>query len=116
MGEKMVLEDNAQVETVLPRSVLRRLTQEEMEHYRRPFAEPGEGWRPTLAWARQIPIDGEPAAVQEVVIAYGEWLAHHDVPICGTSWSKIPLTCRRRCSTWVAHALCSHVAESVWLW
>jgi haloalkane dehalogenase len=80
MGEKMVLEGNAQVETVLPRSVLRSLTEEEMEHYRRPFAEPGEGRRPTLSWVRQIPIDGGPAAVQEVVIAYGEWLAHSDVP------------------------------------
>jgi hypothetical protein len=45
-----------------------------MAHYRRPFAEPGEGRRPTLTWPRQIPIEGEPADVVAIVTAYDEWL------------------------------------------
>jgi haloalkane dehalogenase len=40
--------------------VLRTLTAEEMAEYRRPFAEPGEGRRPTLTWPREIPIEGSP--------------------------------------------------------
>jgi haloalkane dehalogenase len=51
-----------------------------MAQYRRPFAEPGEGRRPTLTWPRQIPIDGEPADVVAIVKAYGEWLATSSVP------------------------------------
>jgi len=51
-----------------------------MNEYRRPFAEPGEGRRPTLTWPRQLPVDGEPADVTEIVTAYAEWLSRSDVP------------------------------------
>ena len=79
-GEQMILERNVFVENVLPGSVLRQLTEEEMAEYRRPFLEPGEGRRPTLTWPRQIPIDGEPADVTEIVTSYGEWLRASPVP------------------------------------
>jgi haloalkane dehalogenase len=79
-GEKRVLEQNAFVEQVLPGAVLRRLSDAEMEAYRRPFRDPGEGRRPTLSWPREIPIDGEPADVVQIVSRYGEWLAASDVP------------------------------------
>ena len=79
-GEQMVLEGNVFVERVLPGSVLRGLSEAEMQVYRRPFQEPGESRRPTLTWPRQIPIDGEPADVVEIVRSYGEWLARSDVP------------------------------------
>jgi haloalkane dehalogenase len=64
----------------LPGSILRQLTNDEMAEYRRPFAEPGEGRRPTLTWPRQIPIDGQPAHVDAIVRAYSEWLAVSPVP------------------------------------
>src|SRR5260370_35794260 len=73
-GERMVLEHNSFIEVNLPATIQRRLTEEEMANYRRPFAEPGEGRRPTLTWPRQLPFDGEPADVTEIVTAYGEWL------------------------------------------
>src|SRR5262249_9602404 len=79
-GEAMVLKDNFFVEQVLPKAVLRTLSSAEMEAYRRPFAEPGEGRRPTLTWVRQIPIEGEPADVAAIVAAYAEWLATSSVP------------------------------------
>jgi haloalkane dehalogenase len=79
-GEQMVLEQNAFVEGVLPGAILRPLSDAEMAEYRRPFAEPGEGRRPTLSWPRQIPVEGEPADVVKVVEDYGEWLATADVP------------------------------------
>lgn len=79
-GEEMVLERNLFVEAVLPSATTRSLAPEEMDEYRRPFARPGEDRRPTLTWPRQIPIDGEPADVVEVVSSYGEWLAGSDVP------------------------------------
>jgi haloalkane dehalogenase len=79
-GEQMVLENDIFVERVLPGSVLRDLTEEEMDVYRRPFREPGEARRPTLTWPRQIPIEGDPADVCEIVQAYADWLAGSDVP------------------------------------
>lgn len=79
-GEDMVLQKNIFVEKVLPGSILRSLTEEEMAVYRRPFAEPGEGRRPTLTWPRQIPLDGEPADVTAIVQVYADWMAANDLP------------------------------------
>ncbi len=79
-GETMVLEKNVFVERVLPGSVLRGLTDEEMAVYRRPFENPGEVRRPTLTWPRQIPFDGEPADVSEIAARYAAWLSETDVP------------------------------------
>ncbi len=79
-GEGMVLENNLFVERVLPGSVLRELSEEEMSVYRRPFTEPGEGRRPTLTWPRQIPIEGEPADVTDIVDTYAEWLEKSQIP------------------------------------
>ena len=79
-GEGMVLENNLFVERVLPGSVLRELSEEEMSVYRRPFTEPGEGRRPTLTWPRQIPIEGEPADVTDIVKTYAEWLEKSQIP------------------------------------
>lgn len=79
-GEDMALTKNVFVERVLPGSILRKLTDEEMAVYRRPFAQPGEGRRPTLTWPRQIPLDGEPAEVVAVVRSYADWLAKSPVP------------------------------------
>ena len=76
----MVLDKNVFVERVLPGSVLRKLTNAEMDVYRRPFLNSGEDRRPTLTWPRQIPIEGQPADVVEIVNAYGPWLAESDIP------------------------------------
>lgn len=79
-GEEMALAKNVFVERVLPGSILRKLTEQEMAVYRRPFAEAGEGRRPTLTWPRQIPLDGEPADVVAVVQRYADFLAKSPVP------------------------------------
>jgi haloalkane dehalogenase len=79
-GEEMVLVKNTFVERVLPGSVIRKMSDEEMAEYRRPFAKPGEDRRPTLTWPRQIPIEGEPADVVAVVESYSAWLAASQMP------------------------------------
>lgn len=78
-GESMVIDRNMFVERVLPGSVLRELTEAEMDEYRRPFIEP-EHRRPTLTWPRQIPIEGEPADVAAIVDDYAGWLSRSEVP------------------------------------
>jgi haloalkane dehalogenase len=79
-GEEMVLQHNYFIEEILPNAILRKLSDEEMAAYRRPFLEPGEGRRPTLTWPRQIPIEGEPADVVAIAAGYASWLAKSDVP------------------------------------
>ena len=79
-GEEMVLQKNVFVERILPASVLRKLTEEEMAVYRAPFAEAGERRRPTLSWPREIPVEGEPADVVALVEDYAKWLAQSGLP------------------------------------
>ena len=79
-GERMVLEENMFVETRIPLRTLRDVTEEEMDAYRRPFAEPGEGRRPMLTWARSLPVSGEPADVVATVEANAAWLRETRIP------------------------------------
>jgi haloalkane dehalogenase len=79
-GDKVILEKNVFVERVLPASIIRELSTEEMEVYKAPFLNVGEDRRPTLTWPRQIPIEGEPADVCAVVKNYGQHLSKSKIP------------------------------------
>lgn len=79
-GEEMILQKNIFVERILPGSILRALSDQEMTEYRRPFAEPGESRRPTLSWPRQIPLDGEPPEAVQIIGESWAWLSESDVP------------------------------------
>jgi haloalkane dehalogenase len=67
-GEAMILEGNAFIERILPNSVARPLTDEEMAVYRAPFLTP-ESRRPMLALPRDLPIEGQPADVHDALSA-----------------------------------------------
>ena len=102
-GEEMVLDKNYFVELVLPNSVIRELAPSEMDVYRRPFLNSGEDRRPTLTWPRQIPIEGEPQEVVEIVTAYSEWLSKSDIPklfINAEPGSILVGRARDFCRTW----------------
>jgi len=78
-GETMIREQNFFIETVLPKSILRQLSEEDMEAYREPFRM-SETRLPTLVFARELPIDGEPADVTAIVESYGKWMADTTFP------------------------------------
>ena len=78
-GEELVLMKNVFVEKILPGSVLSPISDSDMSVYRRPYLEAGESRRPTLTWPREIPIDGEPADVTEIVQQNEAWLSGPDV-------------------------------------
>ena len=102
-GEEMVLEKNMFVERVLPGSILRSLTQDEMTVYRRPYLTQGEDRRPTLSWPREIPIDGDPADVAEIVSSYAAWLETSTVPklfVNAEPGAILTGTQREYCRTW----------------
>ncbi|HSE91753.1 MAG TPA: haloalkane dehalogenase [Methylomirabilota bacterium] len=79
-GEEIVLQKNVFVERILPGSIMRRLSDDEMAEYRRPWLEPGEVRRPMLTWPREIPMDGQPADVVAIVEDYARWLATSPIP------------------------------------
>jgi haloalkane dehalogenase len=101
-GEHLVLEENFFIETVLPKSVIRQLTDEEMEAYREPFKS-REARLPTLVWPRELPIAGEPADVVKVVEAYGTWLSETKLPklfIAAEPGALLVGRAREYCRTW----------------
>jgi haloalkane dehalogenase len=79
-GEELVLRKNVFVERILPASVIRKLADEEMTRYRRPYLDAGESRRPTLTWPREIPIEGQPPDVVAIADRYAKWLASSRVP------------------------------------
>ena len=79
-GEDLILEQNQFVEQILPGSVVRGLTDEEMEYYRGPYPTP-ESRIPTLQWPRELPAGGEPARNVEVVTRIGGWMQGTDIPM-----------------------------------
>ena len=104
-GEQLVLAENVFVEKVLAAGTLRRLTDEEMAVYRAPYRAPGESRRPMLTWAREIPIDGEPADVAEIVARNADWMASSPVPklfVNGEPGALLVGALRERCRRWPA--------------
>ncbi|MEM7541621.1 MAG: haloalkane dehalogenase [Pseudomonadota bacterium] len=79
-GEDIVLKKNLFVEGILPNSIIRKLTDEEMNAYRAPFVNEGEDRRPTLTWPRQIPLADEPEEVCQIVDRYGAFLKDSEIP------------------------------------
>ncbi len=101
-GERLVLDENFFVEVVLPKSVLRPLSDEEMNAYRAPFRD-RESRLPTLVWPRELPIEGEPADVVAIVRRYGEWLSASPSPklfIAADPGSIIVGRAREFCHRW----------------
>ncbi len=78
-GWEMIMENNFFIETIIPKSILRKLSDEEMENYRNPFRNKEDRF-PTLVFPREIPIEGEPAAIAGIVEAYGTWASKSEIP------------------------------------
>jgi haloalkane dehalogenase len=101
-GERLIFEENFFVEMVLPRGMIRQLDAEEMAAYRAPYLE-REARLPTLAWPRQIPIEGEPADVTRIVETYGDWLRPSPLPkllVLGDPGAIITGRTRDFCRSW----------------
>jgi haloalkane dehalogenase len=79
-GEEIVLEKNLFIEAILPSAIIRDLSETEMAVYRMPYLNAGEDRRPTLTWPRQIPIEGEPQEVHDIVSDYASWLPEIEFP------------------------------------
>ena len=79
LGERMILDQNAFVEGVLPGATVRKLTDEEMSVYKAPFPTP-ESRRPTWRFPNELPIAGEPADVYSTLEQAHRALAQSSYP------------------------------------
>jgi haloalkane dehalogenase len=79
-GETLVLDENMFIEKMLPSVTQRTLSADEMAEYRRPFLAAGDDRWPTLQWAREVPLSGEPADVHDRIAAYSGWLNRASLP------------------------------------
>ena len=79
-GEDLILKRNMFIEAVLPSSIIRKLTKDEMDEYRKPFLNESDR-QVTLNWPRQIPIEGEPSHMFRLVSSYADWISNDgDIP------------------------------------
>ena len=78
-GEDLILNRNMFIEGILPSSIIRKLTDAEMDAYRAPHLE-SDDRQPLLNWPRQIPVDGEPENVIALINEYAAFMAGSDIP------------------------------------
>ena len=78
-GEELILEKNFFVEKILPSSIIRKLSDQEMSNYRKPFLNKGTDRQPTLSWPRQIPINNNPESVKNIVEKYSEFMTNNNI-------------------------------------
>jgi haloalkane dehalogenase len=73
--ERMVLEENFFIETVLPGGIEHSLSPDEWQAYRAPYPTPADRV-PILQWIQQIPIGQDPPDVTRIVLRNQQTLLH----------------------------------------
>lgn len=73
-GEEMVLDQNLFVRQAFTGGVLTPVDDDDLAAYLAPYPT-RDSRRPILAWARQMPLGGEPAELVARIEAYDAWLA-----------------------------------------
>jgi len=69
------------IENTIPAGVMRKLSEEEHDEYRRPFLEPGEARRPIYSFVSSVPFEGKPEAVHKMQSNTFSWIKDADMPI-----------------------------------
>jgi haloalkane dehalogenase len=78
-GRLMIEGMNIFVEKILPKAIVRSLTEKEMNYYREPFKRIKDR-KPLWRWPNEIPIDGIPADTAEIVQNYNKRIQESDLP------------------------------------
>jgi len=82
VGWLMVSVANMFVKKMIPEMIVRKLTKEEFDHYKKPYPTIASR-KPVRVWPMEVPISGKPKGVVEKIGAYGEWLKRTEIPkIC----------------------------------
>ncbi len=74
VGEQMVLEQDLFIRQAFTGGVLDPVADTDLRTYLAPYPTP-DSRRPLLAWARQMPLDGDPAELVTRIETFDRWLA-----------------------------------------
>lgn len=78
-GWLMISVGNMFLNKMLPDMIVRKLSKEELEYYKRPYPTIASR-KPVRVWPKEIPIEGKPRRVYEKISAYQKWLVQSDLP------------------------------------
>ncbi len=79
VGWLMISVMNVFVKQVMPQAIVRPLDDEAKRRYAEPFPTIASR-KPVTRWPKEIPIDGKPADVHEMMAAYSEKLQQSELP------------------------------------
>ena len=79
LGWFMISVLNIFITQILPKATIRKLYTEEKAHYAAPY-KTVKSRRPVRQWPCEIPIDGQPADVHEIITNYNQWLQESAIP------------------------------------
>ncbi len=79
IGWLMISVMNVFLTQLMPRMIVRKLSAEEKDYYAAPFKTIASR-KPVRQWPVEIPIDGHPAAVQEIIANYSQKLQESELP------------------------------------
>jgi len=79
IGWLMISVMNMFVTQILPQAIVRKLSEEEKNYYAAPY-QTVQSRKPVRQWPCEIPIEGKPADVYEVISNYNQKLQESEVP------------------------------------
>lgn len=78
-GRELIIEQNVMIEQVLPGSMMRKLSDTEMDYYREPFRTKSDRL-PIMGFINELPVAGKPGAIDSLVANYCERLKRSKIP------------------------------------
>jgi haloalkane dehalogenase len=79
IGWFMISVMNMFITKLMPQMIVRKLSVEEKDHYGAPF-KTIQSRKPVRQWPREVPIDGQPADVHEMISNYSQKLQESELP------------------------------------
>jgi len=79
IGWLMLSVANMFLKKVVPDSIIRKLSKEEFDYYKKPYPTIASR-KPVRVWPLQLPISGKPRRVHKIIAAYNKWLTESDIP------------------------------------
>lgn len=79
IGWLMISVGNMFLKKMLPDMIVRKLSKEEFEYYKKPYLTIASR-KAVRVWPKEVPLSGKPKRVHKKLVAYSEWLKQSDIP------------------------------------
>jgi len=79
LGWLMISVMNMFIKMMIPKTIVRKLTDEEFQIYKDPYPSISSR-KPVMVWPTQVPIDGKPKHSFDLIESYSQWLQKSNLP------------------------------------